>query len=102
MSPPLTLRRTVSCLLVGAVTVFALQAGCGATAGSEYTSDETSSSGSSGPLPPGFGEAGSSGSVDATGILDVTPASTTINVTIANGVVSAPSQTFTASYNGEP
>jgi hypothetical protein len=63
--------------------------------------------GASRPTPPGFGDtdgssSSNSGDVDATGILDVAPASTTINVTIANGVITAPPQTFTAFYNGQP
>lgn len=107
MSHPLTFRRTLSCFLFGALAVGTLQAGCGDTTGSEFSSSGENTSGSSGPIPPGFpgegeGGASSSGNVDATGILDVTPATATINVTVANGVVSAPSQTFTASYNGQP
>ena len=105
MSSSLTFRRTLSCLLFGAVAIASLQAGCGDTTGSQFGGGGESS-GSSGPIPPGFGDddggsSGSSGNPDAMGILDVTPATATIDVTITNGVVNAAPQTFTASYNGQ-
>ena len=106
MSSSLTLRRTLACVLFGSVAVTALQAGCGDTSGSAFTFPEEQLDGSTGPTPPGFenddGSNGNNANVDATGILDVTPATATINVTIVNGVVTAPKQTFTASYNGQP
>ncbi|OJY15128.1 MAG: hypothetical protein BGO98_22000 [Myxococcales bacterium 68-20] len=106
MSHPLTIRRTLACVLFGSITAFALQAGCGDTTGATYTFPEEEFDGSTGPTPPGFengdGSSGNIGNPDATGILDVTPATATINVTIVNGVVTAPKQTFTASYNGQP
>ncbi|HVH44889.1 MAG TPA: hypothetical protein VM925_21195 [Labilithrix sp.] len=105
MSHTLTIRRTVSCLLVTAVAFAALQAGCGDTSGSAFSPNVDVQPNGSGNPELGFGEAGSSGSpgldVDATGILDVAPATATINVTIVNGVVTAPAQPFVASYNGQ-
>ena len=107
MSNPFTLRRTLSCLLVGAIAIGALQAGCGDTTGSQFSPGGDGLDGSSGPIPPGFGpgdgdgSSGNTGNPDATGILDVTPATATINVTITNGVVTAAPQTFVASYNGQ-
>ncbi len=106
MSSSLTFRRTLSCFLFAGVAIASLQAGCGDTAGSEFTNVDPNGP-PSGPIPPGFGDgedgsAGTSGNPDAMGVLDVTPATATINVTIANGVVTASPQTFTASYNGQP
>lgn len=109
MSSTLTLRRTLACLLFGSVAVAALQAGCGDTTGSAFDPGAELPDGtSSGEPPPGFGTddddggpGSSSGNVDATGVLDVSPATATINVTIVNGVVTVPKQTFTASYNGQ-
>jgi hypothetical protein len=112
-----SLRRTLTLVLCGSVAAAALQAGCGSDAapeGSAFsppTDDDggattSSSSGSVGPgLPPpddGTSSSGNPGDPDAMGVLDVTPASATITVTITNGVVSAPTQAFTASYSGSP
>jgi hypothetical protein len=88
--------------------VSALQAGCGDNIGSTFVppADAPDSSSGNAPPPAPFnttdGAASSSGDFDATGVLDVTPATATINVTIANGVITAPPQTFVASYNGQP
>ncbi len=110
----LTLRRVLSVFLCSAVSVAAFQAGCGGgeRAGSAYSEpgpgpeDGTSSSGSpSGPIGPGFQDDGSVTNPtidpDAMGVLDVTPATATIDVKIVNGVVTAPPHTLTASYNGK-
>jgi hypothetical protein len=110
MSSPVTFRRAVTCVFLGAVAIAALQAGCGDATGSAFTSSPSDpTDGFTGNPPPGFGQGetdgssgGSPGSSDASGVLDVTPATATIHVTIANGIVTAAPQTFVASYNGQP
>ncbi len=104
-------RRCVAMLLFFVLGVAAFQAGCGDSSdGSIFPNGgELDGSTNNGPLPPGFGSSGgvdgssggpSDASTDAVGTLVVTPPTATITVTIANGVVTAPTQQFTASYNG--
>lgn len=109
MSPSFSLRKTLALFLCAAVAFAGIQAGCGDSGDSSSFpgSSGDQSSGASGNLPgfnPGDGDGSSgasSGNLDATGILDVTPPTATITVTIADGVVTAPPQAFVASYNGQ-
>lgn len=81
---------------------------CGTTGGeSQFGGFETDSgssgtSGSSGFAPGGDGATdGNMGDPDAVGTLVITPPNATINITIANGVVTGNTPvTFSASYNG--
>lgn len=107
MGTPAVLRRTLSCVLFGAVAVAAMQAGCGDSSRSRFSNGSgPGSDGTSGGVAPGFGagdaSGGTSGNSNAASVLDVTPATVTINVTITDGVVSASTQSFVASYNGAP
>lgn len=106
MSHPLIFRRPLACILLGSIAIAGVQAGCGDTVGVSNTFPEEQLDGSLGPTSPGFGNGdGTNGEARdpaaAMGVLDVSPAAATIHVSIVNGVVTAPKQTFTASYNGE-
>jgi len=102
-------RRALGAVLFLALLVAAFQAGCGSdgdgstfTPGAGLEPDATI-----GPPPPDFGTTdGGGGNGDADpdatlGVLDVTPATVTINLVIANGVPTPPPQPFTATYNGQ-
>ncbi len=103
-------RRCVAVLFFFVLGIAAFQAGCGDSSdGSTFTNGELDGSTNNGDLPPGFGSSGgtdgssggaSDASTDALGTLVVTPPTATITVTITNGAATAPTQKFTASYNG--
>ena len=101
-------RRFFAAVLLLALALAAFQAGCGSDGdGSTFTPGGTEPDGSIPPPPPVFGgtDGGnpdpSDADPDATlGVLDVSPTNVTINVVIANGVMNAPPQQFTATYNG--
>jgi hypothetical protein len=103
METPRFVRLIFAWLVLGAAAAVSLQAGCGDGA----TLNGFSSDGSDQPSsnPPGFGNdgdgsAGSSGD-PATGPLVVTPPTATVTVSIVDGVVTAPPQSFVASIGGQ-
>lgn len=102
-------RRFVAVLFVFVLGIAAFEAGCGDTGDGSMFDDGSGDDASVGPPPPGFGSSGgtdgggggaSDAATDALGTLVVTPPTATITVTIVNGVLTAPPQPFTASYNG--
>lgn len=110
MNTPLSrFRRALATVLFLSLLVAAFQAGCGSDGdGSTFTPGGDGPDGSNVPPPPpdfGTTDAGtvtSDADPDAAlGVLDVTPATVTINVVLSNGTLSAPPQQFTATYNGQ-
>jgi hypothetical protein len=102
-------RRALGAVLFLSLLVACFQAGCGDGGdGSTFTPGGDQPDATIGPPPPDFGNTdagnGDNGDADpdaALGVLDVTPATVTINVVIANGMMNAPPQQFTAKYNGQ-